>query len=70
MRHEDHVAAVLQCNRLCIIVTIQKYADKIFERDAARRRVILDAAATASLKFGYAKSSLEDIAKQAADRDR
>jgi len=39
---------------------------KFFERDAARRRVILDAARDCILKFGYAKSSLEDIAKQAA----
>jgi hypothetical protein len=37
-----------------------------FDRDAARRRVILDAARDCILKFGYAKSSLEDIAKQAA----
>ena len=36
------------------------------DRDAARRRVILDAARDCILKFGYAKSSLEDIAKQAA----
>src|SRR5712671_225988 len=36
------------------------------DRDAARRRVILDAARNCILKFGYAKSSLEDIAKQAA----
>jgi AcrR family transcriptional regulator len=39
---------------------------KSFDRDAARRRVILDAARGCILKFGYAKSSLEDIAKQAA----
>jgi TetR/AcrR family transcriptional regulator, transcriptional repressor of aconitase len=39
---------------------------KSFDRDAARRRVILDAARDCILKFGYAKSSLEDIAKQAA----
>jgi AcrR family transcriptional regulator len=39
---------------------------KTFDRDAARRRVILDAARNCILKFGYAKSSLEDIAKQAA----
>ena len=39
---------------------------KSSERDAARRRVILDAARDCILKFGYAKSSLEDIAKQAA----
>ena len=39
---------------------------KSFDRDAARRRVILDAARECILKFGYAKSSLEDIAKQAA----
>jgi AcrR family transcriptional regulator len=39
---------------------------KSFHRDAARRRVILDAARDCILKFGYAKSSLEDIAKQAA----
>ena len=36
------------------------------DRDSARRRVILDAARECILKFGYAKSSLEDIAKQAA----
>ena len=35
------------------------------DRDSARRRVILDAARECILKFGYAKSSLEDIAKQA-----
>lgn len=35
-------------------------------RDAARRRVILDAARDCILKFGYAKCSLEDMAKQAA----
>ena len=40
--------------------------NKTFDRDAARRRVILDAARDCILKFGYAKSSLEDIAKQAA----
>ena len=40
--------------------------EKSFERDAARRRDILDAARDCILKFGYAKSSLEDIAKQAA----
>jgi TetR/AcrR family transcriptional regulator, transcriptional repressor of aconitase len=39
---------------------------KSVDRDAARRRVILDAARECFLKFGYAKSSLEDIAKQAA----
>src|SRR6266404_5286923 len=39
---------------------------KSFDRDAARRRVILDAARDCILKFGYAKCSLEDIAKQAA----
>jgi AcrR family transcriptional regulator len=39
---------------------------KSVDRDAARRRVILDAARECILKFGYAKSSLEDIAKQAA----
>ena len=40
--------------------------EKSIGRDAARRRVILDAARDCILKFGYAKSSLEDIAKQAA----
>jgi TetR/AcrR family transcriptional regulator, transcriptional repressor of aconitase len=35
-------------------------------RDAARRRVILDSARDCILKFGYAKCSLEDMAKQAA----
>src|SRR5580658_294779 len=39
---------------------------KSWDRDAARRRVILDAARGCILKFGYAKCSLEDIAKQAA----
>ena len=39
---------------------------KSVDRDAARRRVILDAARDCILKFGYAKCSLEDIAKQAA----
>ena len=34
--------------------------------DAARRRLILDAARDCFLKFGYAKTSIEDIAKQAA----
>ena len=38
---------------------------KAGDRDAARRRVILNAARECILKFGYAKSSLEDIAKQA-----
>ena len=41
---------------------------KSIDRDAARRRVILDAARDCILKFGYAKCSLEDIAKQAATR--
>src|ERR1700751_5580150 len=40
--------------------------EKILDRDAARRRAILDAARECFLKFGHAKSSLEDIAKQAA----
>jgi TetR/AcrR family transcriptional regulator, transcriptional repressor of aconitase len=40
--------------------------EKILDRDVARRRAILDAARDCILKFGYAKSSLEDIAKQAA----
>jgi TetR/AcrR family transcriptional regulator, transcriptional repressor of aconitase len=40
--------------------------DKFVGQDAARRRLILDAACDCFLKFGYAKSSLEDIAKQAA----
>jgi TetR/AcrR family transcriptional regulator, transcriptional repressor of aconitase len=35
------------------------------ERDAARRRVILDAARSCFLQFGYAKTSLDDIAKRA-----
>src|SRR5437879_12304679 len=39
---------------------------KTLDRDAARLRVILDAARDCILKFGYAKSSLEDNAKQAA----
>lgn len=39
---------------------------KSVDRDATRRRVILDAARDCILKFGYAKCSLEDIAKQAA----
>jgi TetR/AcrR family transcriptional regulator, transcriptional repressor of aconitase len=39
--------------------------NKSLDRDAARRRVILDAARDCILKFGYAKCSLEDIAKQA-----
>ena len=39
---------------------------KSFDRDAARRRVILDSARDCMLKFGYGKCSLEDIAKQAA----
>jgi len=34
--------------------------------DAARRRLILDAARNCFLRFGYTKTSLEDIAKQAA----
>src|SRR5258705_8391359 len=38
---------------------------KSVDRDAARRRVILDAARDCILKFGYAKTSFEDIAKQA-----
>ena len=40
--------------------------EKSVGRDAARRRVILDSARDCILKFGYAKCSLEDIAKQAA----
>ena len=47
-------------------VTIQNMQKKSMDRDASRRRVILDAARDCILKFGYAKSSLEDIAKQAA----
>ena len=39
---------------------------KSVDRDAARRRVILAAARDCILKFGYAKCSLEDIARQAA----
>ena len=38
---------------------------KSVDRDAARRRVILAAARDCFLKFGYTKSSLEDIAKHA-----
>ena len=37
---------------------------KSVDRDAARRRVILDAARDCILKFGYAKCSLEDMAKK------
>jgi TetR/AcrR family transcriptional regulator, transcriptional repressor of aconitase len=40
--------------------------EKFVDQDAARRRLILNAARDCFLKFGYAKSSLEDIAKQAA----
>ena len=39
---------------------------KSLDRDAARRRVILNAARECILKFGYARISLEDIAKRAA----
>ena len=39
---------------------------KSVDRDTARRRVILIGARDCFLKFGYAKSSLEDIAKHAA----
>jgi TetR/AcrR family transcriptional regulator, transcriptional repressor of aconitase len=39
---------------------------KSVDRDAARRRVILVAARDCFLKFGYAKTSLEDIAQRAA----
>ena len=39
---------------------------KTVDRDAARRRVILDAARDCILKFGYAKCSLEDIAQEAS----
>ncbi|MEO8842809.1 MAG: TetR/AcrR family transcriptional regulator [Kofleriaceae bacterium] len=35
------------------------------ERDAARRREILEAAKTCFLRFGYGKTSLDDIAKTA-----
>jgi TetR/AcrR family transcriptional regulator, transcriptional repressor of aconitase len=35
------------------------------ERDAARRREILEAAKTCFLRFGYSKTSLDDIAKTA-----
>ncbi len=38
---------------------------KIAARDAERRRVILDAALGCFLQFGYAKTSLEDIAQRA-----
>src|ERR1700739_511885 len=67
MRHEGscrRVVTVLQ-----IIYNMYRFKNmqkKSFDRDAARRRVILDAARDCILKFGYAKSSLEDIAKQAA----
>jgi AcrR family transcriptional regulator len=36
------------------------------ERDLARRREILDAAMKCFLRFGYGKTSLDDIAKEAA----
>jgi AcrR family transcriptional regulator len=39
--------------------------EKSLDQDAARRRLILDAARDCFLKFGYAKTSFEDIAKQA-----
>lgn len=35
------------------------------ERDAERRRVIIEAALACFLQFGYAKTSLEDIARRA-----
>jgi AcrR family transcriptional regulator len=35
------------------------------ERDATRRRVILDAALACFLQYGYAKTSLDDIAQRA-----
>lgn len=35
------------------------------ERDAARRREILEAAQTCFLRFGYSKTSLDDIAREA-----
>lgn len=35
------------------------------ERDTARRREILDAASACFLQFGYAKTSLDDIARRA-----
>jgi AcrR family transcriptional regulator len=35
------------------------------DRDAARRREILEAAKTCFLKYGYGKTSLDDIAQQA-----
>ncbi|HEX2691330.1 MAG TPA: helix-turn-helix domain-containing protein [Kofleriaceae bacterium] len=35
------------------------------ERDASRRRVLLDAARACFLQFGYAKTSLDDIARRA-----
>jgi AcrR family transcriptional regulator len=37
--------------------------EKSLDQDAARRRLILDAARDCFLKFGYAKTSFEDIAK-------
>ena len=43
---------------------------KSFDRDAARRRVILDAARECILKFGYAKSPLEDIAQPGSTNGR
>src|SRR6201998_3231658 len=61
-----HFAACYSVTDYVSCVTIQKYEEKNSDRDAARRRVILDAARDCILKFGYAKSSLEDIAKQAA----
>ncbi|WP_394824612.1 TetR/AcrR family transcriptional regulator [Pendulispora albinea] len=39
--------------------------DNVEERDAKRRRAILEAARHCFLHFGYAKTSLDDIAKRA-----
>src|SRR4029077_10728040 len=63
MRHEGscrHLVTVLQI--MYHLYRFKNMQKKSFDRDAARRRVILDAARDCILKFGYAKSSLEDIA--------
>jgi AcrR family transcriptional regulator len=39
--------------------------EEVADRDGARRRAILDAARSCFLQFGFAKTSLDDIAKRA-----
>jgi AcrR family transcriptional regulator len=47
------------------MVEVMSAATADAQRDAARRRTILDAALECFLQFGYSKTSLDDIAKRA-----